>query len=215
MEESVFLQHAIGLLAARTAANHPAFRVGRTCSNASACQSRRIERAKVPGLVNQGNRQIARYRIQIVSCGVALFLQLRVVIAKAQHDAQLLDLGRDLDVFAQRLLQIGDGSIASIRGRQQIGSNRLQPHAADMAVRVHEPGKQRAPLQIHHARSRAAHRLQLLQRAGGRDQPSRDGHRLHLRLGVVHGENRAAKVNGICRLDRSRLARSTAREPGC
>ena len=215
MEESVFLQHAIGLLAARTAANHSAFRVGRTRPNASAGQSRRIERAKMSGLVNQGNRQIARYRIQIVSGGMASFFQLRVVIAKTQHDAQLFDLGRDLDVLAQRLLQIGDGRIASIRGGKQIGRNRLQPHAANMAVRIHKPGKQRAPLQIHHARDRAAQRLQLLQSADGRDQPSRDGHRLHLRLGVIHGENRAAKVNGIGWLDRRRLARSTAREPRC
>ena len=169
----------------------------------------------MPGLVNHGNRQVSGDGIEIVACGMTPLLELGIVIAKTEHDAQLFDLRRGLDVLAQRLLQIGDRGVATVGRRQQIGRNGLQPHAANMAVRVHKARNQRAALQVQHTRARAAQGLQLLQRADGGNHSGIHRHGFHLGLGIVHGENRAAVEDHLGGPDRGlRTARSTAREPG-
>lgn len=162
-----------------------------------ALQGLAVERGKVPGLVDGHNRHAGRHGIQLVARGVPVLRQLGIVIAKAKCHLQLPRIGRGGDVLAQRVLQLGNAGVGPIRRRQQVGSNRLQPHPAQVAVRIHKAGDQGAPLQVHHLRGGALPAGHLVT-APQRHDPARvHSHGFHLGLGIVHGQDGTAPIQQL------------------
>ena len=194
----VFFQHTIGFARTGAPADDAALRVRRLGIDARALQRLAVEGCKVPGLVDGDNRHAGRDGIQLITRGVAALGQLRIIVAKAKGDLQLLHLGRCSDVAAQGCLQRGNIGIRPIWRWQQIGRDGLQPHAAQVAVRVHKTRQQSTPLQIHHLGGRALPACYFGTGAHGHNAPGTHGHGLHLGLCIVHGQDGAAPVNHIC-----------------
>jgi len=150
----------------------------------------------VAGLVHQDHRDLRGDGVQFLAGGVAPFGQLRIVIAEADQHLVAAGNGGVGQEPAHDPLQVRDRIALAIGGGQQVGRQRLQAGAGDMAVAVDEAGGEGMALQVDLACGGAEVQCRPA-RADKGDAPVAHHHRFDLRLAVVDGEDGAARVQRI------------------
>jgi hypothetical protein len=150
-KEGDLFQHAVWLLAAFPPLDDAAFRVGCLSRVAGNLKGLGVQHRKVTGLVNDQDRYVGRYRIQLVSRRVTKFGQLGVVVAEPDNEVGLADIFPvGLDPVFERLLDRRYVGIRPIRGRQHVGPEGLKSTHHDMAMSIDEAGQHGAPAKVDH-----------------------------------------------------------------
>ena len=123
------------------------------------------------------------------------------------------------DVLAQGLLQLRDRVHLTIRRGQQIRCNGLQADHREMAVRVHETGDQRVPLEVVHHGTIALHAECFF--LGSNELELAVLHRQRFHIGgavVCNGDDGSPEVDGVggrCRVGAACWSISTGSEQAC
>jgi hypothetical protein len=168
-------------------------------------------------LMDDQDRRVLRNGVEIGAGRVALFLELRVVVAEADDEAVAFDhLAVLTRPVAQDALQRGDVVSLAVGLWQQVGRERLKPDHDDMAVRIDKAREQRFALEVDDRDRRLRLFLDLSPGTDGDDPAPAHEHRLGNRLRVIDRDDRAAGVECVTALGRRlrRVAEEAAHCPG-
>ena len=188
-EERGLLEHAVGVLGGCVVAHH--------------LERGRVERRQVARLVDDDDRYVAGHRVEVVARRVTELGELRVVVAEADDEVvRLHRLGIGGHPVAECLLQRGDVGDLTVRRRQHVGRQRLQPAHEHVAVGVDEARQQRAAGEVDDLGGRAPVGHHRVRRPDGHDAAVLLGHRLGAHGGVGHGQDRPAGPDPVGGLPR-------------
>ncbi|MNP16765.1 hypothetical protein D3C76_1091720 [compost metagenome] len=163
--------------------------------------------------MDNDNRQLGRNLVKIICVGMALLHQLRVVIAKSDNPANLIDSDSVFLLPAfQRSYHRWNGFAPAIRRWQQVSGQFLKARCPGMAMRINESRKKYLTFQIHKA-TVISLTLQDISLVSDRQNLSvLHGNRLSIGWIITfHGQDRAAEIDGVCDLS-SRLCSAEAAE---
>jgi len=158
----------------------------------------RIASTYMPGLMNDEDRNILRHLIQFFLCRRTKLLQLRIVIAEPHDEVRTChSLLVCFGPGPQRVLDIGDAANLTVGWRQHVGAERLQSAHHHVAMGIEKTGQHGAPAEIDHLRRIGLEFHHVRRCPGSQNTPALDGYGLNSRVGIVHGEDRTARVDRI------------------